>query len=435
MTDPCILHVDMDAFYASVEVLRDPSLVGHPVIVGGSGSRGVVASCSYEARAFGVRSAMPSARARRLCPPAVFVEGSYRLYAEVSRRLHELLLSFTPLVEGISLDEAFLDVRGARRLFGPAPAIAASIRRRIGEELGLEASVGVGPTKLVAKLASKAAKPRPSPSGPRPGRGVVVISEDEQLAFLHRLPVTALWGVGPATVRRLQGWGVATIGDLAGLPAETLRKALGPAMGRHLHDLAWGRDPGSVDPARPAKSVGHEETFSHDLVGQHALRPEIVRLSDAVASRLRSASQAGRTVTLKLRFADFSTVTRSRTLSAAVDSGAEVARVAGVLLHQLAPSEPVRLVGVSVSNLMVGPVRQLQLGQGSAGWREVDKAVDELRDRFGEAAVGPAVLLGRQGLHLRRQGDQQWGPRADSEDGRVIVDQPVREDGPSKGQG
>ncbi|HEX2063097.1 MAG TPA: DNA polymerase IV, partial [Acidimicrobiales bacterium] len=199
-----VLHVDMDAFYASVEVLHDPSLAGRPVIVGGSGDRGVVASCSYEARAYGIHSAMPSARARRLCPPAVFVDGNFSLYAEYSRRLHEVFLSFTPLVEGVALDEAFLDVSGARRLFGPGAEVAHRVRHAVARELSLPCSVGVGSSKLIAKLASKAAKPRASLQGPRPGRGVVVVAAGEELDFLHPLPVSSLWGVGPATLERLR---------------------------------------------------------------------------------------------------------------------------------------------------------------------------------------------------------------------------------------
>jgi DNA polymerase IV len=252
-----ILHVDMDAFYASVEVLVDPSLVGQPVIVGGSGNRGVVASCSYEARAYGIHSAMPSTRARRLCAHAVFVGGHYDLYADYSRRLHRVLEAATPLVEGIALDEAFLDVTGARRLLGDGAAIAAHLRAEITAELGLTASVGVAPSKLLAKLASKAAKPTASLAGPIPGKGVVVVEPGAELSFLHPLPVQALWGVGPATHRRLERFGVRTVGDLSALPVETLVSALGVSLGRHLHELAWARDDRPVEPQRAVKSVGH----------------------------------------------------------------------------------------------------------------------------------------------------------------------------------
>ena len=406
-----ILHVDMDAFYASVEALRDPSLAGRPVIVGGSGDRGVVASCSYEARAYGVHSAMPSARARRLCPHAVFVAGNFHLYADFSRRIHEIFTSFTPLVEGIALDEAFLDVSGARRLFGPPSDIARAVRERIGEELALPSSVGVASSKLVAKLASKAAKPRASLRGVEPGAGVVVVRPGAELDFLHPLPVSALWGVGPATRERLGRLGVGSVGDLAALPLATLEGCVGRAAGCHLHALAWGRDPRPVEPARAVKSVGHEETYATDLVDGAQLRREAVRMADAVAARLRQGSLAGRTVTVKIRFHDFSTITRSSTLDAAVQTGPELARVAISLLDQVDPTPGVRLVGVSVSNLAAGAACQLRLEDAEAPpWRQASEAVDRIRGRFGPAAVGPAALLGEAGLEVRRQGDQQWGP-------------------------
>ena len=410
--EPTILHVDMDAFYASVEVLRDPTLQGKPVIVGGSGDRGVVASCSYEARAYGISSAMPSARARRLCPHAVFVHGNFDAYGDYSRRLHAVFASFTPLVEGIALDEAFLDVAGARRLFGPTEHIAHAIRARVHEELGLRCSVGVGPTKLIAKLASKAAKPRASLAGAVEGPGVVVVLPGEELAFLHPLPVSALWGVGPATEERLRRFGVTTVGELAALPLDTLVAALGTANGRHLHDLSWGRDPRPVEPVRETKSIGHEETYAVDLVDDEDLHREVVRMADSVAARLRKARLAGRTVTLKVRFHDFSTITRSHTFAATVDTAPEIARAAVALLGQVDPTPGVRLLGVSMSNLMAGAARQLTLDElDSPAWDEASRAVDEIRDRFGERAVGPAALVEDGGLRVKRQGDQQWGPR------------------------
>ena len=406
-----ILHVDMDAFYASVEVLRDPSLAGRPVIVGGSGDRGVVASCSYEARAFGVRSAMPSAQARRMCPAAVFVHGDMSRYMGYSRRIHEVFSSFTPLVEGISLDEAFLDVAGARRLFGPAERIATLIRERVMERTGLGCSVGVAPSKLLAKLASRHAKPRASSAGIDPGPGVVVVRPGEELAFLHPLPVTELWGVGPATAERLRSRGVRTVADLAAVPVDALVTWLGTANGSHLHQLARGRDDRPVEPERPTRSVGHEETFAVDMVDRSALHREVVRQSDAVATRLREASLAGRTVTVKVRFNDFATITRSRTLAEAVDIASDLAAVAGQLLDGVDAGPGIRLLGVSVSNLVrSGGGRQLTLGDEGPAWTDATRAVDGVRARFGPAAVGPAALLGEDGLGVRRSGDNQWGP-------------------------
>ena len=408
--EPTILHVDMDAFYASVEVLRDPSLAGRPLIVGGSGDRGVVASCSYEARAYGISSAMPSARARRLCPHAVFVPGDLSRYAGYSRRIHDVFTSYTPLVEGISLDEAFLDVAGARRLFGPAEAIARAIRDRILAEVGLGCSVGVGSSKLVAKLASKRAKPRATLSGVEPGPGVVVVPPGEELAFLHPMPVSALWGVGPALEERLRARGVETVGDLAAVPRETVVRWLGAAAGQQLHELAWARDARPVEPERAPKSVGHEETFAVDLVDPADLRREIVRQSDAVAGRLRAASLAGRTVTVKVRFNDFRTITRSRTVTDPVDTGPAVAAVATALVDGVDPGPGVRLLGVSVAGLSGGGVRQLSLAEEGEAWADASRAVDTVRSRFGDAAVGPAALLAEGGIRVRRPGDQRWGP-------------------------
>jgi DNA polymerase-4 len=409
--DPAILHVDLDAFFASVEVLDNPSLAGKPVIVGGAGERGVVAACTYEARAFGVHSAMPSVRARRLCPDAIFVTGRYDRYAELSARLHEVFGRFTPLVEGIALDEAFLDVSGARRLLGTGEEIAWSIRASIRSALGLDASVGVATTKFVAKLASEAAKPVADRKGTIRGRGVVVVAPGTELDFLHPLPVRALWGVGPATHKRLERFGVATVGDLAALPVETLVTALGSALGRHLHDLAWGRDPRRVEPDRAVKSVSHEETYAHDLHVASELAAEAVRLADSVGARLRRARLAGRTVSIKVRFHDFETITRSRTLPEPVDTGTVIARTAVSLLDEVDPTPGVRLFGVAVSNLVEDAAQQLSLLDGAAAdWDRATGAVDEVRARFGDGAVGPAALVRPDGLRVKRRGDTQWGP-------------------------
>jgi len=415
----------MNAFYASVEVIEDPSLAGKPLIVGGSGDRGVVASCSYEARAYGIHSAMPSAQARRLCPRAVFVHGDHARYGEYSRRIHDVFSSFTPLVEGVALDEAYLDVTGARLLFGPGPRIADAVRRRVRDDVGLDSAVGVATTKLVAKLASKAAKPRASLRGLDPGPGVVVVEPGTELAFLHPLAVSALPGVGPGTHSRLARFGVLTVGDLAGIPLDTLTASLGPSLGRHLHDLARARDDRRVEPERAAKSVGHEETYARDLVEAAELRREVVRLADAVSARLRASGLTGRTVTVKVRFHDHATITRSHTGTDPLDTGPELVKAASSLLAQVDSSNGVRLLGVSVSGLAAGGARQLSLdwaGEGGAtagpGWAQASRAVDEVRSRFGEAAVGPAALLDERGVGVRRKGDQQWGPSAGTDHGK-----------------
>ena len=413
---PSILHVDMDAFYVAVEIKKDSTLAGRPVIVGGTGNRGVVASCSYEARAYGIHSAMPTARARRLCPQAVFLPGHFDDYQEASSAIHRIFLSFTPLVEGIALDEAFLDVSGARRLFGSGPEVAARIRHEVRHTVGIECSVGVARTKLMAKLASKEAKPRPSPTGPQPGPGIYVVTPEEELAFLHPKSVRALWGVGPATAARLTRMGISSVGDLARAPLESLVGSLGQAAGHHLHELAWGRDPRRVEPSRPTKSIGHEETYAKDHYRPEALAVEVVRMSDSVAARLRHASLEARTVTLKVRYGDFSTITRSRTEPAGFTTAQVVSRIALALLEEVDVSAGVRLLGVSVSGLGDAGAEQLSLddlataGADDAGWKAATSAIDDIRRRFGDTAVGPATLTAPDGLRVKRIGDTQWGP-------------------------
>ncbi len=419
-----VLHVDMDCFFAAVEVLDDPSLRSRPVIVGGTGPRAVVASCSYEARATGVRSAMPMGEARRRCPAAVVLPGRHERYGEVSRQLHGVFFEFTPVIEPISLDEAFLDVSGSHRLFGPSEEIARRVRARVREVLHLECSVGVGRSKLIAKLASREAKPRPSPRGPEPGPGVVVVLPEEELAFLHPRPVRDLWGVGPKTGERLLRYGVSTVGELAALDRSALERLLGRALGGQLHDLSWGRDERPVQAGTDPKSVGHEETFPTDRHDHAELVPEVVRLADSVGSRLRAAGLTGRTVNVKLRFADFSTITRSHSLSGPLFSSMEIARLASELLSGVDVGPGVRLLGVSVSSLeplATAGGRQLSLLDSEGGEAaprradgplraEVEAAVDAIRARYGAHAVGPATVVERGGgLRVKELGDQQWG--------------------------
>lgn len=429
-----ILHVDMDAFFVSVELRRRPELRGLPVVVGGTGARGVVAAASYEARRFGIHSAMPSTRARRVCPQLVFLAGDHELYAQVSSEVHEIFQSFTPYIEPLSLDEAFLDVTGATRLLGVATQIANDIRERIWGQLELRCSVGVAPNKFLAKLASVAAKPRATPAGVQAGSGVCEVRPGEELAFLHPLPVKAIWGVGPATLKRLDGLGVHTVRDLAELQLDSLVAAVGKSHGSHLHQLAWGIDDRPVEVGRVMKSIGHEETFATDRHTHVELQRELVRLSDGVASRLRAQGMAARTLTLKVRFAGFETITRATTVPAPVTSAHAIVAAALPLLLAIDPSPGVRLLGISASQLIDPPVVQDQLtledvvGDEPAGDREWDAAeqtIDAIRSRFGNTAIGPAsaVETGVKGAGLRlvRRGAQQWGP----DQGPLVEGQPV----------
>ncbi|MGH8988702.1 MAG: DNA polymerase IV, partial [Acidimicrobiales bacterium] len=367
---PTVLHVDMDSFFASVEVLDDPSLAGKPVIVGGSGRRGVVASCTYEARAYGVHSAMPALRARQLCPQAVFLDGRLSRYAETSARLREVLESFTPLVEPVGLDEAFLDVQGTVRLLGSPYEIGRAILERVRDELLLACSVGAGRSKMIAKLASRAAKPRAHREGTLPGLGVVVVSPGEEVDFLHPLSVERLWGVGPATAKRLHGLGVRTVADLAAVPVQALVRALGRAQGAHLHALSKGDDPDPVVAHRPVKSVGHEETFGEDVFDREALAAHARRMSESVAIVLRRDDRAARTVTVKVKFPDFSLATRSHTLPIPVDTGGAIAAIATALLDAVDVLPGVRLLGVSASGFepaLSGRQLRFELGTSRTG--------------------------------------------------------------------
>lgn len=417
-----ILHVDMDAFYVSVELLRRPELRGKPVVVGGSGRRGVVAAASYEARRHGVHSAMPSITAQRLCPQAVFLPGDHEHYAAVSADVLEAFRSATPFVEPISLDEAFLDVTGSLRLLGDGRAIGTRLRRDVLDRTGLTCSVGVAPNKFLAKVASEAAKPRATPDGVREGLGVVEVEPGRELEFLHPLPVQSLWGVGPATLARLERLGIRSVGDLAALGERTLVASLGRAHGAHLHRLSLGIDNRPVEVDRAVKSIGHEETFSHDRHTVSELRVELVRLSDAVAGRLRAHGTGARTVQLKVRFAGFETITRSVTVPGAIDTAHAILAALTPLLEAVDPTPGVRLLGVSASNF-AAPAEQLTLAGLSGGaadhepspaeWSEAESAMDAIRTRFGSTAIGPASSLSRRGLRTVRKGAQQWGPERD----------------------
>jgi len=382
-----MLHVDMDAFYASVEVRRRPELRGKPVIVGGAGPRGVVSSASYEAREYGVRSAMPGARAQRLCPQGIFLPPDFAAYTAASRAVMAIFRDVTPLVEPLSLDEAFLDVAGAVRLLGRPAAIAATIRARVLAEQQLTCSVGVASTKFVAKLGSTRAKPD----------GLAVVPAGRVLAYLHPLPVAALWGVGEKSAEALQRLGLRTVRDVAEAPLGLLRRALGEAAAAHLHELSWGRDPRAVVPHQPEKSIGAETTFDTDVADPAMIRQALLELSGKTAGRLRRAGQAGRTVTLKVRLSDFRTLNRSRTLGAATDVSREIFETAWALFEALRPGDRIRLVGVRVEGLAAAGAapHQLSLGEREVGWREAERAADAAAARFGAGAVRPASLIGQ----------------------------------------
>lgn len=390
--DGCdILHVDMDAFFAAVELVRRPELAGRPVIVGGS-ERSVVLSATYEARAFGVRSAMPMSRARALCPQAVVVPPDHGAYRRVSERVMATFRDVTPIVEQLSVDEAFLDVAGARRRLGPPTLIAEQLRAAVRREHGITCSVGVAGTKHVAKLASTHAKPD----------GMMLVPLGATVDFLRSLPVGALWGVGERTEELLARHGVRTVADLADTDVATLRSFLGAAQARHLYDLAWGRDPRPVDPTRDERSIGAETTFAADEHDQAVVAATVLALADRCAARLRRAATVGRTVSVKVRTSDFRTLTRSRTLTSPVDTAFEIGTVArelvaGADLRGL----PVRLVGVRVEGLEARASSSVQLTLEDATTeapvtaRAAEEALDAVRERFGVRSVVRGSLVAR----------------------------------------
>lgn len=384
VTVPGILHADLDCFYAAVEQRDDPGLRGEPVIVG----EGVVLTASYEARVHGVRTAMPVSRARSLCPSAIVVPSRMSAYTEASRAVFAIFRETTPLVEGLSVDEAFLDVNGLRRLVGEPVEIARELRRRVRDEVGLPISVGLARTKFLAKVASAVSKPD----------GLLVVEPDGELAFLHPLDVRRLWGVGPVTAGKLEERGLRTVGDVAGVPEAALVAMLGPAAGRHLHALARNVDPRSVTPGTRRSSVGAQRALGRRPRSRAELDAALLGLVERVTERLRSGRRVGRTVTLRLRHADLSRETRSRTLPAATDRTDLVLAAARDLLDARWPhlrEAGCSLIGITVSDLAPADAVQLTLDLDGHDRRTLDHTLDAVRDRFGGAAVTRASLLGQ----------------------------------------
>jgi DNA polymerase IV len=382
-----ILHVDMDAFYASVEVRDRPELAGQPVIVGGLSGRSVVLSATYEARSFGVRSAMPMSRARRLCPQAIVIGPSHGLYSAVSKEVMAIFRTVTPLVQPLSLDEAFLDVSGATRLLGSPARIGELIRHEVAQQQQITCSVGVAATKFLAKLASVHCKPD----------GLLVIPADRALEFLHPLPISALWGVGEKTSQTLTRLGLRTVGDIAATPLPALERDIGKAAAAHLHALACGKDDRAVESAVREKSVGSEETFEVDVTDAAIIRRELLRLSRRTARSLRSSGCAARTVVVKLRKADFTTITRSKTLPEPTSETQRIYATACALYASsgLSGQARLRLVGVRASGLVpaTAATTQLALGERGTSWHDAESALDKITGRFGPDAVRPATLV------------------------------------------
>nr|WP_201469675.1 DNA polymerase IV [Microbacterium hydrocarbonoxydans] len=384
-TGTSILHVDMDAFYAAVEVLDDPSLRGRPLIIGAPESRSVVSSASYEARRYGVRAAMPVSQALRLCPSATIVMPHFHRYQEVSRQVMSIFESITPLVEPLSVDEAFLDVRGVRRLWGSPAKIAHLVRERVRDEVGITCSVGVAATKHVAKMASTISKPD----------GMLVIAASDTQEFLDPRPVRAMWGVGPKTAEALEGRGIRTVRDIRSTSQAMLDRAVGPSLSARLAELARGEDPRAVETERVEKSVGHEETFDTDISDRSFVRAELLRLADRVAARLRKAEWETSTVAIKIRFDDFRTISRSQTLPEPTAVGQRIGEAAQALFDQVERRDPVRLVGVRAEKLRPAGGGGFGLWDDDEDWRRVEGAVDDAVARFGSATITRARHIGR----------------------------------------
>ena len=384
VSESTILHVDMDAFFASVEERDNPALKGKAVVVG-TGIRGVVSAANYEARKFGIHAAMPVGRAKRLAPHAIFVPPNMSRYSEVSSHIMEIFRSVTPLVEPLSLDEAFLDVTGAKRLLGDGREIAKQIRAKVEASEGITCSVGIATTKFIAKLASGRCKPN----------GMLEIASDRVLEFLHPLPVNAIWGVGPKTNEELLKLGLQTVADIANTPRSTLIKILGQASGASLYELAWGRDYRDVITEHIEKSISASETFSFDLDKQEEILKEYLRLSEKVSERMREKGLAANTITIKVRFADFKTISRSKTLDLPTTGTQEIFEVVKALYLALDLDKAlIRLVGVGLDSLVENEdLQQMVLGQRESGWMQVDRAVDLVKEKFGRASLRPARLV------------------------------------------
>lgn len=380
-----ILHVDMDAFYASAEIRNRPELQQRPVIVGGGSNRSVVLSATYEARALGVKAAMSMSQARRLAPNATVISPDFELYAEVSKHVMEIFHSYTPLVEPLSLDEAFLDVSGSFKLIGDPLTIAQQIRNRVWDEQNITCSVGLANTKFVSKLASTHCKPN----------GLLQILPDDVISFLHPLPVGALWGVGAKTEELLLKLGIKKVADLAYLNKNTLTKILGHSMAEHLIDLAWGRDERKVVAERTEKSISNEMTFARDLHDPLEIERYLYELSLKVSRRLKEQGYVAGTISIKLRTGDFSTIQRSRTLPSGTNTAYEMYQIVKTLYGQIQSKKSVRLLGVKAEKLQHHHEawNQLDLGQIEITWQKADLAMAKVQDKFGEEALLPARLL------------------------------------------
>jgi DNA polymerase-4 len=379
-----ILHVDMDAFYASVEERDDPKLKGKAVVVG-VGKRGVVSAANYEARKFGIRAAMPIYKAKALAPHAVFIAPNMARYAEVSEQVMAIFRDVTPHVEPISLDEAFLDVTGARRLLGSGQEIADQIRKRVEKDLGITCSVGIAHNKFIAKIASGRCKPN----------GVLEVDPEKMLEFLHPLAANEIWGVGPKTNEVLEKMGLFTIADIANTPRSTLIRVLGQASGASLYELAWGRDYRDVITEHAEKSISASQTFDVDLYQPEEILKEFLRLTEKSADRMRAKGLATNTISIKVRFADFKTISRSKTLDLPTTGTQEIFEVAKSLYLGLELDRVlVRLVGVSLDSLVVNDdVTQMVLGERTSSWQQADRAIDRVKAKFGRSSLRPARLV------------------------------------------